>query len=107
MAEDGERVIPERRRFERRGFLSVVRIGEDVSLEPKVAAKILNISQGGMYLEADEALDMGRKLFVSLLDPEGLISDVYFGEIRWQKELNDPYSARFGYGIEFIRHTPC
>ncbi len=97
-----DRAIQDQRQFERRGFIGLVRVGLVREVEKTFPAQVLNISDGGMYIELDEDLDVGRNVYVWIKETlEEVAQEEYFGTIQWKKRLDDSFTALYGYGIEF------
>lgn len=97
-----DRAIHDQRQFERRGFIGLVRVGLVTEVEQTFPARVLNISDGGMYIELDEDLDVGRNVYVWIKETlEEVAQEEYFGTIQWKKRLDDSFTALYGYGIEF------
>lgn len=97
-----DNVILEQRRFDRKGYIGLVRIGLVKEIEKTFPAQVMNISHGGMYVELDEDLDVGRHVYVWIKETfEEVAQEEYFGTIQWRKRLEDSLTALFGYGIEF------
>ncbi len=102
--EEGESsFVADKRRFERYGYVGVARVADESQIEEYALAKMLNISSGGMYIETDARIDEGRKVKVWLEEavPE-MDHKEFIGRTRWRKTLDDPYSAVYGYGIQFV-----
>jgi len=97
-----DKVVLDQRRFERKGFVGLVRIGLLREIESTYPAQVLNISDGGMYVELDEDLDVGRNVVVWIKETfEEVAREEYFGTIQWKKRLEGSLTALYGYGIEF------
>jgi hypothetical protein len=103
MEEENGAFVTDKRRFERYGYVGVVRVADETQIEEYALAKMLNISSGGMYIETDARIDEGRKVKVWLEESVPEINQKEFsGRTRWRKTLDDPYSAVYGYGIQFV-----
>ena len=73
-------------------------------------ARMVNYSNGGIYLETDVVLDLGAEIYVGIEDsPFNLTSKTestkfiqYFrSQIRWQKDLKSMF-FNFGYGVKIL-----
>jgi Tfp pilus assembly protein PilZ len=97
-------IISDQREFERIGVLAIAHLKPVTKIEKLSPAKIFNISKGGMYLEADEKLEVGGTVYIWVASPLPGVSDKqeFFGQVQWKKALIDPYSSLYGYGIQFL-----
>jgi hypothetical protein len=92
----------ERRRHNREGVIAPISVRLDGS-EDFVSGKLLNFSRDGMYIETDIPLAAGKLVSIRI-DGEGgnapdSLNPEFGGTVRWSRTLNNPFSARFGYGI--------
>ena len=68
------------------------------------AAKIYNISKGGVYFESDQIIYPGEEISLTLKNPASSADapkEYLHIEIKWHKDLQNA-SFRFGYGAKFI-----
>ena len=87
--------------FESFGVIGIARRGDQERIESYISAQVLNLGPQEAYIETDVPLDLGRKVSVWLYSsgPEGKKVE-HFGVLQWKKRLQDPFSARYGYGIQ-------
>ena len=68
------------------------------------AAKMYNLSQGGVYFESDQILYPGEKIYIALKNAvsssKGLKDDVRI-EIKWRQDLFGS-AFQYGYGARFV-----
>ena len=68
------------------------------------AAKMYNLSKGGVYIESDQIIYPGEEINLTLKNPASPANDnkeYIHVEIKWRKDLQNS-SFRFGYGAKFI-----
>jgi Tfp pilus assembly protein PilZ len=68
------------------------------------AAKIYNLSKGGVYFESDQIIYPGEEISLTLKNPASPVDakkEYLRVEIKWRKDLQNA-SYRFGYGARFI-----
>jgi hypothetical protein len=91
----------EQSRFERFGVIGIARRGEQTRIESYISAQVVNIDQSDAYMESDVPIDVGRNVSVWLYSSaQDGKKEEFFGVLKWKKELDDPFSARYGYGIQ-------
>lgn len=69
--------------------------------------KMFNCSEGGMYLEALQALIPGAEIHIRLMDfvrtPSWFeVSENYCGEVVWCKSVANGSVSKFGVGVRFL-----
>jgi len=91
----------EQPRFEEFGVIGIARRGDHARIESYISAQVVNIGRADAYMESDVPIDVGRRVSVWLYSSaQDGKKEEFFGVLKWKKELDDPFSARYGYGIQ-------
>jgi hypothetical protein len=74
-------------------------------------AQLVDVSEGGLCMEASAPLRTGTQIYVQLLNINPEISGLAahrtsHGRVRWTKDLGHTEQTRFGIGVQYT-HPVC
>ena len=96
-----------KREYPRHGVLALVRVRQIVNKGHSFVGKIYNVSPKGMYIETDAPLARGELFRADIIQSaEFFEGESMIGAAVWHRDIHDPNSGRFGYGVQYFRAPP-